>query len=81
MYFLQAFLPTNEITNAIIQFWKNDYFYWWYFIQEPHTIITAIYKEFEIKDLGQLRYFLGMEAARLKKKALWCHNKSTLFIS
>ena len=36
-------------------------------IEEMSRLKNALAKEFEIKDLGQLRYFLGMEVARSKK--------------
>ena len=35
-------------------------------------------KEFEIKDLGQLRYFLGMEIARSKEDIVVSQRKYTL---
>jgi hypothetical protein len=36
-------------------------------------------KEFEAKDLGQLRYFLGIEIARNPKKVLFFHKESMLW--
>ena len=36
-------------------------------INEMNRLKTSLAKEFEIKDLGALRYFLGMEVARSKK--------------
>lgn len=38
----------------------------------------CLVKEFEIKDLGQLRYFLGMEIARSKKGIVVSQRKYTL---
>lgn len=35
-------------------------------IEEMSRLKKSLAKEFEIKDLGQLRYFLGMEVARSK---------------
>ena len=34
-------------------------------------------QEFEIKDLGQLQYFLGMEVARTKKKGFLYPRRNT----
>lgn len=36
-------------------------------IDEMEQLKKSLASEFEIKDLGQLRYFLGMEVARSKK--------------
>ena len=35
-------------------------------------------REFEVKDLGQLRYFLGMEVARIRKGILISQRKYTI---
>ena len=36
-------------------------------VSEMNQLKTSILSTFEIKDLGTLRYFLGMEVARSKK--------------
>ena len=36
------------------------------FIEEMETLKNFLAKEFKIKDLGTLKYFLGMDVARTK---------------
>lgn len=40
-------------------------------IQEMENIKLTMAKEFEVKDFGALRYFLGMKIARSKKKTIF----------
>ena len=42
---------------------------------EIQTLKSRLSNEFEIKDLGQLRYFLGMEVARSKTGLIVCQRK------
>ena len=37
------------------------------FTEEIDSLKRVLAKEFEIKDLGNLKFFLGMEIARLRK--------------
>ncbi|KAH9762305.1 protein kinase domain-containing protein [Citrus sinensis] len=46
--------------------------------EEMSRLKQCLVKEFEIKDLGQLRYFLGMEIARSKKGIVVSQRKYTL---
>ena len=46
-------------------------------VVEP-TQKQHLYSKFEIKDLGELRYFLGMEFARSKIRVVICQRKCTL---
>lgn len=46
-------------------------------VVEP-TQKQHLYSKFEIKDLGELRYFLGIEFARSKIRVVICQRKYTL---
>ena len=46
--------------------------------KEIKFLENVLAQEFEIKDLGQLRYFLGMEVARSHKGILVSQRKYTL---
>lgn len=41
-------------------------------------LLKMIHTEFEIKDLGELRFFLGIEFARSKKGIVIYFNRNTL---
>ena len=47
-------------------------------IEEIERLKKILGKEFEIKDLGQLKYFLGMEVARSKNGILISQKKYTV---
>ena len=47
-------------------------------IEEMSRLKQSLAKEFEIKDLGQLRYFLGMEVARSNKGIIMSQRKYIL---
>ena len=47
-------------------------------VHEMNRLKTSISSTFEMKDLGPLRYFLGMEVARLKKGIVVSHQKYVL---
>ena len=40
---------------------------WMTYFEELEELKKVLAKEFEVKDLRQLRYFLGMEIARTKR--------------
>lgn len=47
-------------------------------IEEMETLKALLAPEFEIKDLGMLRYFLGMEVARSSKRIVVSQSKYVL---
>ena len=47
-------------------------------IEEQEQMKKVLAKEFEIKDLSQLRYFLGMEAVRIKSGMAISQRKHTV---
>ena len=49
-------------------------------IAEIQTMITLLDREFRIKDLGDLKFFLGLEIARTSKGIHLCQRKYTLDI-
>ncbi|KAE8668064.1 putative ion channel POLLUX-like 2-like isoform X2 [Hibiscus syriacus] len=56
-----------DILNQIIYGLKQSPRAWFENLPRNHTTKGLLAKEFEIKDLGQLKYFLGMEIARSRK--------------
>lgn len=46
--------------------------------EEMNRLKMNLAKEFEIKDLGQLKYFLGMDVARSKKIIMVSQRKYAL---
>ena len=51
----------NNKTTILIVYWRND-------LREILNLKKMLTTEFEIKDMGSLRYFLGMEVARSKDR-------------
>ena len=49
--------------------------------EEIERLKGCLSKEFEIKDLGNLKYFLGIEVARTEKGISLCQRKYTLDLS
>ena len=49
-------------------------------IDEIERLKMLLTKEFETKDLGSLKYFLGIEVAR-SRKGIFCHKGNTFWIS
>ena len=47
---------------------------------EIQNLKNRLAAEFEIEDLGQLHYFLGMEAARSKEDLILCQRKYVLYL-
>ena len=48
------------------------------YVEEIVNLKQFLAREFEIKDLGQLRYFLGMEVAQSRQGILVSQRKYTL---
>lgn len=45
----------------------NDIIITGHYLKKMNRLKKVLAKEFEVKDLGNLKYFLGMEVARSKK--------------
>ncbi|XP_071727236.1 uncharacterized mitochondrial protein AtMg00810-like [Rutidosis leptorrhynchoides] len=46
--------------------------------EEISTLKSNLFKEFEMKDLGKLKYFLGIEVLRSQQGIFICQKKYTL---
>ena len=63
---------------SILSVYVNDIIVTRSYIEEMKLLKRVLAKEFEIKDLGNWKYFLGMEVARSKKLQLVSHRKYIL---
>ena len=49
-------------------------------LEEMERLKDVMAREFEIKDLGPLRYFLGMEVVRSRKGIVVSQRKYTIYL-
>ena len=70
---------TGDITTILLVY-VDDIILMGNNIAEIQTMITLLDREFRIKDLGDLKFFLGLEIARTSKGIHLCQRKYTLDI-
>ena len=74
------FLRFNGVITTILLVYVDDIILTGNNMAKIQTMITLLDREFKIKDLGDLKFFLGLEIARTSKGIHLCQRKYTLDI-
>jgi hypothetical protein len=64
--------------NAILAVYVDDIIITWYFKKKIKRLKECLSNEFEVKDLGNLKYFIDIEVATIEKGTSLCQWKYIL---